>query len=269
MTGALLRLAGPLQSWGEHSTFAERDTLAFPTGSGIIGLLSCALGRDRGQPPGELNLLRITIRIDRAGTDIVDFHTVGGGMPKNGTIPTAESERHKPAYRSKANALISRRHYLADAAFLVALDGPDHVIDQISEALTAPVWPLYLGRRSCPPAEPVLLATGLPDASAHLADFPLSRTAPYGRETIQVDFVRDAPQGLAEDVAVPGIEHEVWDVPQSFGRFSRRYTSRRIVIEQRELPAELCAGLGTPYMDRIAEHLRGIAGATLIQEATA
>ncbi|MEZ0109320.1 CRISPR system Cascade subunit CasD [Catenulispora sp. EB89] len=269
MTGALLRLAGPLQSWGEHSTFAERDTLAFPTRSGITGLLSCALGRDRSQPPGELNLLQITIRVDRAGTDTVDFHTVGGGLPRNATVPTAESERHKPAYRSKANALISRRHYLADAAFLVALDGPDHVIDEISSALAAPVWPLYLGRRSCPPAEPVLLATGLEDALGHLDIFPLPRIAPRGQDTVSVDFVREAPADSEGDAAGPGIEHEVWDVPQSFGRFNRRYTSRRVLLEPRDLPAALCAGLGIHYMDRIAQHLRGIAGATLVQAAPA
>ncbi|WP_328965794.1 CRISPR-associated protein Cas5 [Streptomyces virginiae] len=41
----LLRLTGPLQSWGTHSHFNERDTAAFPTLSGVLGLLACALGR--------------------------------------------------------------------------------------------------------------------------------------------------------------------------------------------------------------------------------
>ncbi|HQB07934.1 MAG TPA: type I-E CRISPR-associated protein Cas5/CasD, partial [Rectinema sp.] len=40
----LLWLEAPLQSWGFDSKFNRRDTLAFPTRSGILGLLLCAMG---------------------------------------------------------------------------------------------------------------------------------------------------------------------------------------------------------------------------------
>lgn len=44
MSGFLLRLAGPMQSWGEHSMFGERDTLPYPSRSGLIGMFAAAQG---------------------------------------------------------------------------------------------------------------------------------------------------------------------------------------------------------------------------------
>lgn len=40
----LLWLEGPLQAWGHDSKFGVRNTLNFPTRSGILGLLCCAHG---------------------------------------------------------------------------------------------------------------------------------------------------------------------------------------------------------------------------------
>ena len=39
----LLRLEGPLQSWGGRARWDVRDTGRIPTKSGIVGLLGCAL----------------------------------------------------------------------------------------------------------------------------------------------------------------------------------------------------------------------------------
>ena len=40
----LLWFQAPLQSWGHDSKFGRRDTLNFPTKSGVLGLLCSALG---------------------------------------------------------------------------------------------------------------------------------------------------------------------------------------------------------------------------------
>ena len=45
MKTLLLWLEAPLQSWGAGSRYGRRDTLPFPTRSGILGLLCCAMGR--------------------------------------------------------------------------------------------------------------------------------------------------------------------------------------------------------------------------------
>ncbi|MEV7287146.1 type I-E CRISPR-associated protein Cas5/CasD [Streptomyces sp. NPDC093252] len=85
MTGAdsthvlLVRLAGPLQSWGITSRFARRDTHNRPTKSGVIGLCAAALGLPREEPLGELAEVLFGVRADRPGTSLRDYHTVGGG----------------------------------------------------------------------------------------------------------------------------------------------------------------------------------------------
>ena len=43
MAVLLLKLAGPLQSWGSSSRFTERGTEHEPTKSGVVGLLAAAL----------------------------------------------------------------------------------------------------------------------------------------------------------------------------------------------------------------------------------
>ena len=62
MTVLLLRLAGPLQSWGVKSRFTVRATELAPTKSGIIGMLAAAVGRRRTDPIEDL-LSRSCIRV--------------------------------------------------------------------------------------------------------------------------------------------------------------------------------------------------------------
>lgn len=60
--------------------------------------------------------------------------------------------------------VISPRYYLADAAFLVGLEGDDRtLLEQVHAALRTPVWPLALGRKSFPPGEPVWMEDALRD----------------------------------------------------------------------------------------------------------
>ncbi|MFJ4854095.1 type I-E CRISPR-associated protein Cas5/CasD [Streptomyces sp. NPDC088730] len=81
-TGAhvlLVRLAGPLQSWGVNGRFSRRDTHSRPTKSGVIGMCAAALGLPREEPLGELAEVLFGVRADRPGVPLRDYHTVGGG----------------------------------------------------------------------------------------------------------------------------------------------------------------------------------------------
>ncbi|MBB5085068.1 type I-E CRISPR-associated protein Cas5/CasD [Nonomuraea endophytica] len=139
MSVLLTQLAGPLQAWGASSRFARRTTEAAPTKSGVIGLLAAAQGRERTADLTDLAHLRFGVRIDQPGTLLRDFHTAhrftGESMP------------------------VSERLYLADAVFVAAVEGPTEIITDLSAAVRAPVYLPYLGRRSCPPARPIHLAT--------------------------------------------------------------------------------------------------------------
>jgi CRISPR system Cascade subunit CasD len=252
----LLRLAGPLQSWGEHSTFSVRDTLAYPTRSGLIGMFAAALGMPRTAPLDQFTQLTITIRIDRPGTPMVDFHTVGGGLPRDKTVPTAEGTR-RPA---NSSTIVSHRTYLADAVFIAAVQGTTPLITELCIALRTPVWNSYLGRRSCPPEAPLLIAGPVTDAPQLLTRLPLARRTPQPNRgdhpdtpeqprtdpTVPVQFVH-------EDDHHPGTRTSLNDVPDSFSPNSRRYRSRDVTISRIHLPAALCGGYGNAYLDRLLQ----------------
>lgn len=145
----LLRFEAPLQAWGDNqSKFVIRRTAGAPTKSGVIGMLCAALGVGRSEAPrhwlAKLNALQVGVRIDRPGIRWWDYHTVGAGMQ----MRTAEGG-HKPG------AMLTRREYLCDASFLVALQGDRALISQLDAAIAAPKWTLYLGRKSCPPSRPI------------------------------------------------------------------------------------------------------------------
>jgi CRISPR system Cascade subunit CasD len=150
MATLLLRLQGPLQSWGTTSRFDERDTQLEPSKSGVLGLLCAALGRDRREPVDDLAALRMGVRVDREGVPMRDYQTATGVL----IAGTAKAD--------EGRTVVSPRFYLSDAVFLVGLEGRDiQLLRQLQSALQQPVWPLALGRKSFAPASPVCLPDGL------------------------------------------------------------------------------------------------------------
>ena len=169
MATLLLRLAGPMQSWGTTSRFDQRDTGKEPSKSGVIGLLAAALGMDRENWEGLEPLTRMSmgVRHDRPGVPKRDYQTAGCAATDN--IIKADG---KPA---KDGGVVSQRFYLADAAFLVGLEGEDRVLlERAHAALKDPAWPLALGRKSYVPSEPIWLEYGVQNAPLQeaLAEWP-------------------------------------------------------------------------------------------------
>ena len=153
----LMRLEGPMQSWGTQSRFTVRDTGREPSKSGVIGLLCAALGIEREDDEGlsELSAVRMAVRIDRPGVIMRDYHTAGGGTWKGERYGVAKSSGAKP------DTVVSTRYYLSDASFLVALQSEDReLLEECDSALRAPTWPLYLGRKSFVPGTPIPLPGG-------------------------------------------------------------------------------------------------------------
>ncbi|MEW2625790.1 type I-E CRISPR-associated protein Cas5/CasD [Streptomyces sp. NPDC048106] len=226
MSGLLLRLAGPLQSWGERSAFtAVRDTAAFPTRSALIGMFAASEGIGREETAGlkRYEKVRLTVRVDRPGVLLPDYHTVGGGFPKARTAATSGGG-------NKGAAVITRRHYLSDAVFVVAVSAPDDLTEQLAQALRRPHWAPYLGRRSCPPDEPFLLRGHVADPETELLTrVPLSRTAPHGEteeDTIPVEFLREKPTNGGSASSADTVE--VNDVPVSFAQQGRTHVGRSL-----------------------------------------
>ncbi|GLU49913.1 type I-E CRISPR-associated protein Cas5/CasD [Nocardiopsis ansamitocini] len=244
MSGLLLRLAGPMQSWGEHSAFGERDTLPYPTRSGLIGMFAAAQGVQRGEPLERYAELELTVRVDRPGVRMVDFHTVGGGLPRDRTVPTAEGKRRG----ENQTTIVTRRSYLADAVFTVAVTGP--ATHDIADALLTPHWQPYLGRRSFVPDPLLVLRRSVADPVAELlgaVPLPYRRMSGTDAETVvDVLYERDpGGEGPERTLAV------LSDVPRSFASASRRYATRRISIVPTGVPAALVSGTSGDYQDRV------------------
>lgn len=214
-----LRLEGPMQSWGnQESKFVIRRTAGAPTKSGVIGLLCAALGVSREDAPAEwlprLGKLRMGVRCDRPGVRWWDYHTVGAGM---------EMQIAERKGKTKSGAMLTRREYLCDASFLVALHGEAALIEELANAVSKPVWPLYLGRKCCPMSRPPLESApaSYPDPKSAL------RVVPWNPRH-EGDDVPDAVDCLVDWVPTDGEpeapqEAEVWyDVPLTFEPPSHR-----------------------------------------------
>ncbi|MET9254616.1 type I-E CRISPR-associated protein Cas5/CasD [Streptomyces sp. NPDC003717] len=294
MTGFLLQVGGPMQSWGEHSSFNDRDTVSHPTRSGLIGMIASALGIPREDAVtaaaevtgadvsstrfGQLGALRFTIRHDRPGTRLRDFHTIGGGLPAHRTVPTAKGGRRSPGL----GTIVSERHYLADAVFTIAVTAagaPDaaRLTAACAQALAAPHWPLHLGRRSCPPGAVFVLATDIADPVADLLTaVPLARPRPGRRpgqasappaapdhadeagpsrekNAVSVRFTADAafeapfPPSASSRAQVTTLNDE----PLSMRPRARVHRSRPSYTTSCPLSAALCAGYGADYLDAV------------------
>lgn len=177
----LLRLEGPLQSWGGRSRWDVRDTQPEPTKSGVVGLLGCALGLERGDPRlEELDRgLRFGVRVEAPGRVLEDYQTITDFLPtadgryKHSGIAVASSlDKLRNSTDVQPSTVISPRYYLEDAAFLVAIESQNHSglkLDDLADAVQNPRWALFLGRKACVPTRPVFEAytdryEGLEDA---------------------------------------------------------------------------------------------------------
>jgi CRISPR system Cascade subunit CasD len=181
----LLRLEGPLQSWGVRSRWDVRDTQPEPTKSGVVGLLGCALGYGMGDVRLEIELdqgLRFGVRTEAPGTVLQDFQTVTDYLPTaegtyrhSGVRTGASLSRIRSDAGATPSTILSPRAYLQDAAFLVALEErptQPGLLRKCADALADPRWPLFLGRKACVPTRPVLEAltevyAGIEDALTH------------------------------------------------------------------------------------------------------
>lgn len=202
MNTLLIRLAGPLQSWGVDSKFERRGTENIPTKSGLIGLVASALGRKRNECVADLHELRFGVRVDREGTLLRDYHI-------------AKSKKEKSSY-------VTQRYYLADALFLAGFEGSPELLKRIESALQKPAYPLFLGRRSCPPDGRVLL--GIREGKTLLEAL---REEPWllsewrqGREDVQVNL-----RIVVEDGSEGSLQKSYYrrDLPLSFDQVHRKY----------------------------------------------
>lgn len=157
------RLYAPLASWGEPAVGEHRPSHNYPGRSAILGLLAAALGirRDEDEQLAELAAgYGVAVAVYAGGSLLRDYHTA--------QVPSAKDLKQRP-HRTRAdelalpkadlNTILSTRDYRQDALSAVLLwcttPSAPFTLDALSQALRAPRFTLYLGRKACPPALPL------------------------------------------------------------------------------------------------------------------
>jgi CRISPR system Cascade subunit CasD len=221
MSVLVLQLAGPLQSRGSAAHYARRTTEAAPTKSGVLGLLAAAQGRERTSDLTDLAALRFGVRIDQPGSRLRDYQTAG----------------HFDTGKSMP---VSERFYWADAVFVAAVEGEDTTIQQLHRALRAPHFLPYLGRRSCPPSQPVELGIRHDQSLEEVLRSEPWRASAWNQRrheggNVELEVVLEAtPEDAPAD--------QLRDQPLSFDPLHRRYAYRglkhtQVSLPRRSLPA--------------------------------
>lgn len=166
----LFQLYGPMASWGDIAVGEERRSLTHPSKSALTGILGAALGVRRDEEDRHRRLADgygCAVRLHSAGVLLSDYHST--------QVPPEVALKHHPAATRRdelqalasyllaagktAGTILSRREYRCDAYCRVALwarDGAPAELPELRDALRKPRFTLYLGRKSCPPALPLL-----------------------------------------------------------------------------------------------------------------
>lgn len=208
-----LRFVGPLQSWGADSQYSRRNTGLMPTRSGVAGICCAALGLSRGSEKEKEFLTRFTTlkmmsvviprKLEKKELPVrrlQDYHTVKGTKRASGSINN--------------DCVLTYRQYLTDTSFGILLQGVRPLLTKIAEALSNPVWGIWLGRKCCIPSVPVL--AGLSDTKEEALRLVIGegRIESFTRQEEFANFT-DGHDTLL-------------DVPVSFATEKRLFSPRRV-----------------------------------------
>lgn len=234
----LLRLTSPMQSWATQGEFSHREAGRMPSRSALAGLCCAALGYARGSKEEVLFLGRFKtlsmqtlavprhITVKNPAMRIDGFASIYGDADKPERFEK-ELEPHViidkqcisgSVESEQGGQRIERRfvtrEYIAEAKFFAILAGDASLIEVIASGLQNPRWGIYLGRKACIPSEPVY--GGLYESQA------LALRGALKEETA-------VPLGITEEkTQATSHTREVRDVPLSFAKTKRRFTSRRV-----------------------------------------
>lgn len=221
-----------MQSWGHDSLFGRRDSLDFPTKSGVLGLLCCA----RGAGGAEIEWLQAWAELDMQVIAYVpcnqhgeamlrqpllrDFQMVGSGYDdldpwQNLLIPKTSEGKKAVGGGTK----MTYRYYLQDMAFAVVLQAPEAYVAAAAVALISPIWDLFLGRKNCVPTEFVYQGQFGSVAEAQQAAHAL---ATKKCRVISFRVIQGEHEGEVLTLN---------DIPVQFGQH-KKYRDRRVTVQK-------------------------------------
>ena len=235
MKTILLKLSGPLQSYGTSSYFQTRYTDYYPSKSAVLGLLAACLGyrRDEEEKLRELSTLKFAVRIDQQGGLLKDYHIA---------ITDKEIVEIPQTY-------VTNRYYLEDALFVVALSGMDELIDTLIEAIKSPYFQPFMGRRSLPVPVDFFLGVSAEDILDSLRNLPWQAAPWYKKkkrkqgigEKISLEVYADEEILKDEKISKSKLRR---DIPISFSQKGRKFAFRQEACISIEVLSGIEKGLG-------------------------
>lgn len=201
----ILKLQGAMQAYGGHTYEDYRPSLIFPTRSAVVGLLGACLGLEREKPQAlealndsfelGLSVLAHSRLVEQRHFDkklkprtvtlhkMTDYHTVLDARRADGG--------------KRDDAIVSRREYLCDAEFTLALSFKDQAaygLDAVEKAVKKPHYTPYLGRRSCPLQRPLFEAI----VDADTAEQALRHIQPEGTLYSETELSQSYPMPVRD-----------------------------------------------------------------------
>jgi len=165
MKAVILRFDAPMISLGSVIVDHHGFTDFFPGVSMLTGMIGNSLGwhhTDFERLQDLQDRIDFAARWDVRPNRVIDYHTVDLGsdkMCKPGWTTRGEIEHRAGGTGAKYGTHQRYRHYLTDGLMTVALGlvGEGYPgLDTIKEAFERPARPLFLGRKTCLPARPLL-----------------------------------------------------------------------------------------------------------------
>lgn len=202
-------LAAPIAAMGGIAVGERRGTWDRPGRSAVLGLVAACLGLDRADEDAH-GLLEasyaLALRVEWVGPLLADYHTAQVPPARRGRrFATRAQELDRPSW--ELNTILSRRDYRCDVLAFVALwlriEAPRWPLAALADALRAPEFTPYFGRKSCPlmlPFGPRVAEAedAVAALAAHAETLPLAGAlvAPWGRAAAPVVALdRDAAGG--------------------------------------------------------------------------
>jgi CRISPR system Cascade subunit CasD len=235
----LLWIESPLQSWGSDSKFWRRDSLRFPTKSGILGLILSSMGVSGAQNEllSKLSSKKMNVnsyvhskikddkpfKLDKEPL-LIDYHVVGNGYndkDKWQKLLIPKNSEGNPTVGGGSK--ITYRYYLQDARFAVILETAESMTEIVCESLKNPIFDVYFGRKNCVPTEQIFQGCFDDISEAYKKAEDIAKT----KELIEDFQVFDGEKKDCDE------SFTLNDVPIQFGEI-KRYRDRRVSIKHHE-----------------------------------
>jgi CRISPR system Cascade subunit CasD len=215
MTAFLLAtLYAPTASWGDIAVGERRTSWDRPRRAAGRGLVAAALGIDRQDQAGHDALdegYGVGVRVDVPGRMMVDYHTAQTLRQSEVKAAGSRTRRALIRHGERKHALetiLSWREVRVDASYTLALWARERArwpLEALAEALRAPVFTLYAGRKAHPLGWPLLpeiveaktLAEALASRPPLAGDGAFAALrAPAGPASVSCDYDPELEHGL-------------------------------------------------------------------------